>query len=142
MSRLFAACCRTFSASGSRLSSDSSAFGCIWLLVSMGILAFSKRLFCLLRAAATRFLIDSLCVISGVALWWSSSSSCGTWGTSIQISIRSRMGPEIFFLYFCNWSGEQVQGLEEPKFPQGHGFIAATNTKRAGKLVEPLMRDM
>src|SRR5687768_2576987 len=48
------------------------------------------------------------------------------------------IGPEIFLWYFPSCAGVQIHALLLPKFPHGHGFIAAIKMKLAGNLAEPL----
>ena len=64
---------------------------------------------------------------------FSQSSPVLTLGTWMNISIRSRIGPESRERYFSIDIGEQVHGFSGSHiYPQGHGFIAPTRENRAG----------
>ena len=53
--------------------------------------------------------------------------------TSICISILSKSGPLILFIYFFICSSLQEHFFSfEPKYPQGQGFILAINMKLHG----------
>src|SRR3989344_2557654 len=57
--------------------------------------------------------------------------------------MRSMIGPDNFLLYLSRSDGLQMQALVlDPAFPQGQGFMAATNIKLDGKIAEPLAREI
>src|SRR3989344_4301374 len=57
--------------------------------------------------------------------------------------MRSIIGPDNFLLYLSRSDGLQIQVFcLLPAFPQGQGFIAATNMKLEGKTAEPLAREI
>src|SRR2546428_4906021 len=57
--------------------------------------------------------------------------------------MRSSTGPESLPRYRSTWSGKQVHSRSaSPQRPHGHGFIAATRTKRAGYVAAPPAREI
>ncbi|HSE35486.1 MAG TPA: hypothetical protein VLB83_05190, partial [Candidatus Paceibacterota bacterium] len=51
------------------------------------------------------------------------------------------IGPEIFLRYRTSVAGVQEQVLvRSPKYPHGHGFIAAMSEKREGNVSEAFAR--
>src|SRR3989344_1355937 len=67
----------------------------------------------------------------------SSGAMAPTW---THMSILSATGPDIFLRYFSIACGMHEHS-DEPYFPHGHGFKAATNIKCAGNNVEPFARE-
>src|SRR5208283_846203 len=60
-----------------------------------------------------------------------------TAGTSMWMSMRSSSGPEIFDTYRWIIGGVQWQSrVGSPKYPQGHGFIAAASINREGNVTD------
>lgn len=102
---------------------DISAF--LWIFVQ------EKRSFWVSLA------ISTICMISFVVIWFFlfSSSPIFTRGTWMNISIRSRIGPERRERYRSIAIGLQVQDFSgSPIYPHGQGFMAHTREKRQGYL--------
>ena len=69
--------------------------------------AFLKRSSCIFLARIIRSRAGMLSLFSAFSV----SFSWSTFETSVQISMRSIIGPEIFLLYLSICKEEQVQGL-------------------------------
>ena len=121
--------------SGVSAQKRSKSFGPMWALQSARLP--SRRSRWSRRAASTRFFISE----DGSASAFPESSSYSSAGTSTQMSIRSRSGPETRARYFLSSVGVQLHlCVGCPYQPQRQGFIAQTSMKRLGYATEPAAR--
>src|SRR3989338_4012572 len=126
------------SAFGESCASDSICFAFISALVDTFFI-FLKRSLC--RVRAERIFLRRVSVSPASFRLRIAIASGAMSPTETHISILSATGPEILRRYFSTKCGMHSH-REVPQNPQGQGLSAAISMKFAGKIAEPLAREM